>query len=134
MTPSLDFHVQCARIQNAIESHLGVEGDLIFDYATENNNIRLNLITINPRHNQSFLFHSVVGVDKVDALQKMLNYVEHYRDSENSYTIQWTAKGSRELHTSYFRAKSIYDALDKLYFGRDQNSITVYSVVMNPIT
>jgi carbamoylphosphate synthase large subunit len=133
MSPSVDFHVECARIQNAIESRLAVEGDLVFDFLTENSNVKLNLITVNSRHNQSFLFHSVVGIDKIDALKKMLAYVESYRESENSYTIQWTARNNRELHTSYFRAKSIYEALDKLYYGREVNSITVYSVVMNPI-
>ncbi len=134
MIQSFDYHVECARIQNAIESHLTVEGDLVFDYTNQNNNVKLNLITVNSRHNQSFLFHSVIGIDKVDALKKMLDYVENYRDSDSSYTIQWTVRNSRELHTSYFRAKSIYEALDKLYYGREVNSITVYSVVMNPIT
>jgi len=48
--------------------------------------------------------------------------------------VQWSAKGEHELNTSYFRAKNILDALDKLFFDRDPNSITVFSVIMNPIT
>ena len=27
----------------------------------------------------------------------------------------------------------VYDALDKLYYGRDMNVITVFSVVLNPV-
>jgi len=28
----------------------------------------------------------------------------------------------------------MYEALDKLYFGRDMNTITVFSVVLNPVS
>ncbi|MFN3342065.1 MAG: hypothetical protein ACK40M_05165, partial [Flavobacteriales bacterium] len=89
---------------------------------------------VNPRHRQSFLFHTVDGYDKVDALRKMLDYVRNYKERESSYTIQWSLRGETELHTSYFRAKNIFDALDKLTYGRDLNSIIVYSVVLNPIS
>jgi len=46
--------------------------------------------------------------------------------------LQWSARGDRELQTSYFRAHNVYEALDKLYFSRDLNTITVFSVVLNP--
>ena len=64
----------------------------------------------------------------------MLTYVQSYKEKENSYTIQWVAKGDTELHTSYFKAGNILDALQKLYYGRDMNTITVFSVVLNPIS
>ena len=134
MSNSADFHVACAQAQQQIEEHLGMRGSLVFDFASEGSNTKLNLITVNPRHNQSFLFHSVVGVDKLDALQKMLVYVRESYLVDGSYTIQWRAKGDQELHTSYFRAKNMYDALDKLYYNRDINTITVYSLVLNPVT
>ncbi|UII29786.1 hypothetical protein LVD17_15915 [Fulvivirga ulvae] len=134
MDTSSDIHVEAARIQKEIKSHLGLRSsDLIFEYNNAEGKVKLDLITINPRHNQSFLFHSVMGFDKVDALNKMLDYVEHYKEKESSYTIQWIAKGNKELNTSYFRASSVYDALDKLYYGRDSNTITVFSVVLNPV-
>jgi hypothetical protein len=96
--------------------------------------VKLDLITINPRHSQSFLFHSEKAADKVDALRKMLDYVKNYKEKENSYTIQWVARGEHELHTSYFRAGNILEALEKLYYGRDRNTITVFSVVLNPVS
>ena len=43
-------------------------------------------------------------------------------------------KGDTELHTSYFKASNILNALQKLYYGRDMNTITVFSVVLNPIS
>jgi hypothetical protein len=130
-----DQHVEAARIQKEIKSYLGLRSNaLIFEYGTlDQNKVKLDLITINPRHNQSFLFHSVTGYDKVDALHKMLDYVQNYREKESSYTIQWIANDDKELNTSYFRASNIYDALDKLYYGRDMNQITVFSVVLNPV-
>lgn len=129
------LHVECAKLQNEIEDYLALKGSsLIFEYREFEGKIRLDLITINPRHNQSFLFHTVVGHDKVDSLKKMMDYISTYKEKESSYTIQWIVKGNKELNTSYFRAKNMYDALDKLYYGRDMNQITVFSVVLNPVS
>jgi hypothetical protein len=130
-----EMHVEAARIQEEIKSHLGLRpADLVFEYSSLDGKVKLDLITINPRHSQSFLFHSETGVDKLDALRKMLNYVQNYKEKENSYTIQWVAKGVKELHTSYFRAPNVMDALQKLYYGRDMNTLTVFSVVLNPVS
>ncbi|MEP2772849.1 MAG: hypothetical protein ABJH05_11920 [Fulvivirga sp.] len=134
MDTANDVHVEAARIQKEIKSYLGLRSNaLIFEYANVEGKVKLDLITINPRHNQSFLYHSVKGFDKVDALNKMMDYVQNDKEKESSYTIQWIAKGDKELHTSYFRASNAYDALDKLYYGRDMNTITVFSVVLNPV-
>ena len=136
MTETLSvMHVEAARIQQEIKDYLGLRtSDLVFEYSQVDGKVKLDLITINPRHNQAFLFHSEHGSDKVDALKKMLNYVQKYKEKENSYTIQWVAKGDTELHTSYFKASNILNALQKLYYGRDMNTITVFSVVLNPIS
>ena len=128
-----DVHVESVRIQQQIERHLGISpGGLLFEYRQLDGLTRLDLITVNPRHQQSFLLRYETGYDKLDALRKMLTYVQRYRDTESSYTIQWRALGDKELQTSYFRAHNAYEALDKLYFGRDLNTITVFSVVLNP--
>ncbi len=131
----MDTHVEASRLQQAVIDYLGLRtSDLMFEYTLVDGKIKLDLITINPRHNQSFLFHSERGTDKVDALRKLQHYVKEYKEKENSYTIQWVATGERELHTSYFRASNILDALEKLYYGRDRNTMTVFSVVLNPIS
>ena len=129
------MHVEAARIQQEVKNYLGLRtSDLVFEYSAQDGKIKLDLITINPRHNQAFLFHSETGTDKLDALRKMLDYVQNYKEKENSYTIQWVAKTDKELHTSYFKASNIMDALQKLYYGRDMNTITVFSVVLNPVS
>jgi hypothetical protein len=136
MTETLsEMHVEAARIQQEINEYLGLRSsDLVFEYTTAEGKVKLDLITINPRHDQAFLFHSETGRDKVEVLKKMLTYVQSYKEKENSYTIQWVVKGGKELHTSYFKAANIMDALQKLYYGRDMNTITVFSVVLNPIS
>ena len=129
------MHVEAARIQQEIKDYLGLRtSDLVFEYSLQDGKVKLDLITINPRHNQAFLFHNESGADKVDSLRKMLTYVQNYKEKENSYTIQWVVKNDTELHTSYFKASNILNALQKLYYGRDMNTITVFSVVLNPIS
>lgn len=133
---SADRHnLEISKIQKEIEKYLSLGStSIIFDYQPAGTGTRLDVITINPRHNQSFLFHSVEGYNKIDALNSMLEYVKDYREKKNSYTIQWSVKGQNELHTSYFRAKDIPEAIDKLHYGRDPNGITIFSVVLNPLS
>ncbi|MDB5269329.1 MAG: hypothetical protein JWP58_2369 [Hymenobacter sp.] len=122
-----------ARLERDIRQYLGLEpAQLQFEFREMEGQTRLDLITVNPRHQQSFLFRYETGRDQVECLEKMLDYVKRFRDTESSYTVQWSARDDKELHTSYFRAHSVYEALDKLYFGRDLNTITVFSVVLNP--
>ncbi len=129
-----DIHVESAKIQNEIKNFLGLRSDeLMFEYVSAHGKTKLNLITINPRHNQSFLFKTITGFDKTDVLYKMLDYVRTHKEKESSFTIQWMIKGMNELQTSYFRAKNMYDVMDKLYYGRDINNITVFSIDLNPV-
>ncbi|HEX8505283.1 MAG TPA: hypothetical protein VF630_07945 [Hymenobacter sp.] len=124
---------EAARLQREIQQYLGLTPEqLQFEFREVEGQTRLDLITVNPRHQQSFLFRYETGRDEAECLQKMLDYVKRLRDTESSYTLQWRARGDRELQTSYFRAHNAYEALDKLYFGRDLNTITVFSVVLNP--
>lgn len=135
METSADIHIESARVQKEITNYLGLNSsELVFEFGSQDGKTKLDLITINPRHNQSFLFHSETGYDKLEALKKMMDYVKNYRDRESSYTIQWMTKDDKQLHTSYFRASNILDSLDKLYYGRDRNTITVFSVVLNPVS
>ena len=135
METSADIHVESAKVQKEIKNYLGLNSsELVFEFGSQDGKVKLDLITINPRHNQSFLFHSEMGYDKLEALKKMKDYVQNFRDRESSYTIQWMTKDDKQLHTSYFRASNILDSLDKLYYGRDRNTITVFSVVLNPVS
>ena len=131
-----DRNLEIARLQKEISDHIGIGPDsLVFDYEESEGGklTQLHLITVNPRHNQSFLFHATAGADKLEALRQMLEYVRTYKERTSSYTVQWSARGDNVLNTSYFRAKNVLEALDKLFYDRDPNSITVFSVILNPI-
>ncbi len=128
-------HVEIARLQAEIAAYMGMSQDhLIFSFKQKDNVIKLDLITINPKHDQSFLFHSTRAVDKVEALKKMLDYIQIHHKNEDTYTIQWVKIGDVQLHTSFFRAKNIYEVLDKFYYERDLNSYRIYNVGLNPIS
>ncbi len=130
-----DKNIEAAKLQREIEQYIGLgPNSLIYNFDESEGKITLHLVTVNPRHNQSFLFHSEEGYDKLDCMKKMLKYVKSYKDKESSFTIQWKMTGYNTLQTSYFSAKNIQGALDKLSYDRDPNSITVFSVIMNPIT
>jgi hypothetical protein len=132
---TLDKNIEIANLQGEIGKYIGLgQNSLIFNFEEGARSVILRLITANSRHNQSFLFHTVEGSSKIEALKEMLEYVKNYKEAESSYTIQWSLKGENLLHTSYFRAKNILSAMDKLYFERDPNSITVFSVMLNPIS
>ena len=132
---TLDKNVEIANLQAEIGTYIGLgQNSLIFNFEDRGSSVLLRLITANPRHNKSFLFHTCEATSQVEALRIMLEYVKNYKEAESSYTIQWSIKGENSLHTSYFRAKNILGALDKLYFERDPNSITVFSVMLNPIS
>ena len=130
-----DKNLEIARLQKEIGAFIGLGADsLVYNFEETAGGVKLFLITLNPRHNQSFLFHQTEGSDKLDALRVMLEYVETYKERTSSYTIQWSVRGESGLQTSYFRAKNIMEALDKLFFDRDPNGITVFSVMLNPMT
>lgn len=130
-----DRNLEIARAQKEIGAYIGIgTDDLVFNYEETDEGTSLHVITINPRHNQSFLFHATLGTDKLDALHAMLDYVRNFKERTSRYTIQWSARGDNALQTSYFRARNIMEALDKLFYDRDPNSITVFSVMLNPIS
>ena len=130
-----DNHVEIAKLQNEISKYLGLDPNHVVYHFSEKEGIsKLALVTINPKHEQSFLYHSTKGIDKVDALKKMLEYVLKHRKNENSYTLQWIKDGDTELHTSYFRGNNLYEVLDKFYYGRDIASCKVFSIYLNPVS
>ncbi|MEZ4798460.1 MAG: hypothetical protein R2809_01535 [Flavobacteriales bacterium] len=132
---TVDKNIEIANLQAEIGTYIGMgPNSLVFNFDEGEGQVVLRLITANPRHNQSFLFHTTIGSSKTETLRDMLEYVKNYKEADSSYTIQWSLKGENTLHTSYFRAKNILSALDKLYFERDPNSITVFSVMLNPIS
>jgi hypothetical protein len=42
--------------------------------------------------------------------------------------------GDNKLHTSYFRAKNMYEALDKFFYERDMAHYKIFSISLNPVS
>jgi hypothetical protein len=121
-------------LQTEIADMLGMDTEhLRFEYEGNEQEGILKLVTINPRHKQSFLFHELQGFGELDATHKMVDYVRSHRQSKNSYTIQWALREDSELHTSYFRGKHVYEVLDKFYYGKDITTTIIFSISLNPI-
>lgn len=130
-----DQHVEIARLQGDIAGLLGIpQENIVFNFKQRNETVRLDMVTINPKHEQSFLFHSTDGTDKADALRKMVEYIQDHYHHENSMTIQWMKVGENKLYTSYFRAINMYEALDKFYYERDLNQYKIFSISLNPVS
>jgi hypothetical protein len=129
-----DINVDIARLQKEISEKLGLQSDqVVFDFSQNEGVTKLDLITISARHDQSFLYHTTRAIDKKEALGKMLEYIAIKNTSGNTYTLQWIMAGEAELHTSYFRARNMYEALDKFYYNREMNSFNIFSITLNPV-
>jgi hypothetical protein len=127
--------LEIIRIEESVRGYFDyVDHALVFELHCEEKVCELALFTENPRHNQRFLFHKSRGTSAVQAYREMLDYIREHRHAEQSFTIQWRASGETELHTSYFSAHHVVHALDKFFEGRDLHTITVYSVMLNPLS
>ena len=61
---------ESARLQREIEQHLGLDSaQARFEFRQLEGQLRLDLVTVNPRHQQSFLFRYETGRDEVECLQ-----------------------------------------------------------------
>jgi hypothetical protein len=107
-----DQNVETARYQKDIATRLGLDPqNLIFNYKQKNETVRLDLVTVNPKHDQSFLFHTVTGTDKIDALKKMLDYIESHYHNESSLTHRICMKPWISFTTAATLASIKYSAL-----------------------
>ena len=121
--------------QKKIVQSIGLQLKLVrFHFTEKDGHIQLTVFTKNPHHKQEFIYHTVTGLHKKDALQKMLAYAIGKNRGENSYTIQWRKTGDTELHTSYFSGKNIYVVLDKFFSGKNMNNYIVFTVGLNPVS
>ena len=132
MSATLQEEMQGLRAE--IARYLSIDLSLLtFELSQEGEKHVLRLVTTNLRHQQSFLYHTVDGFGELDTLHKMLGYIKAKRPEKSTYTIQWSLREEKELHTSYFRGKDLYEVLDKFYYGKDINATLIFSVSLNPI-
>lgn len=115
---------------NGVSSHFDYHVNLMSDDQT----IKLNLLTYNERHNEYMLFHTVYGQSSIDCLKKLLHYIEEGRPAaSNSYTISWNKKGETETYRSYFIASSEEEAIRKFLHEKDPEDYD-FSCTLNPVS
>lgn len=88
--------------------------------------------TYNHQNRETFLLTKQVGFTYVEALERILQYVESNQKTYDSYTVIWTRKGRPERTTSYFYAEDVTDVINKFFEGKDKNLYRVYEIRMNP--
>jgi hypothetical protein len=130
---NLDQQTEKQRLEQTVIAYFAPQPPE-FKYDRVGGVVTLSLMTSNPRHSQRFLFHQCQGANEVQALEEMLSYIREHRALEPTYTVQWRAFGEQELHTSYFSAPNVLMALDKFFYGRDVHAVTVFSVMLNPLS
>lgn len=113
---------------NGVTCHFRYEDD------KEDGDVFLCVYTFNKDTNTSFLFHKVKGASLTTALTKALNYLKEVMPEENNYTVKWRKEGEEEERESYFRGSDIEEVVNKFYFGKDRETITVTDVNLNPIS
>ena len=120
------------RIEDEIKRYFGSHQIELIEKKLEGI-IEIALNTKSAHQGVKFLFHKSRGEYRQQALETLLNYIREHKEKEYIYSVQGRAINDKELHTSYFSALNIQAALDKIFFGRDLHSITVFSVSLNPI-
>ncbi len=129
------LHQEIERKKSEIVSILKLNSDFLqFEFSDENEKTVLKLLTMNPRHQQTFLLHTTEGFGALDALNSMVDYVKTLEQTKHTFTVQWSKNGDDELHTSYFRGKNLYEVLDKFYYGKEVSDTIIFSISLNPLS
>ncbi len=116
---------------NGVSCHFDYHVNLI----SEDETIKLNLLTYNERHDEYMLMHTTKGTSSLECLAKMLEYVKsnHQVGRLDSYTVRWKREGQDQVHYSHFRAPSEEFALKKFLHEKNPGDYEIISVEGNPV-
>lgn len=116
---------------NGVSCHFDYHVNLISDEET----VKLNLLTYNPKHDEYMLLHTTKATSSLACLEKMLAYIQsmHHAQTNYSFTINWSKKGSDENHVSYFMGTSKEDAEAKFLHEKNKEDYD-YEILQNPIS
>lgn len=118
------------RQDNGVSCHFDYHVNLLSDDET----IKLNLLTYNKRHDEYMLLHSIKGKSSIDCLIKMKNYLDQlHTEREYSFSVSWKKKGEDQKHVSYFVAASREEAEAKFLHEKNPDDYE-YSIQINPVS
>jgi hypothetical protein len=101
-----------------------------FEYdEVEDGRKNIKLITLNRKTGATFLLTESTKNNEIDALIDIHDFLT-VNDFAHTFTIKWYTKGvpSDRPNTSKFTGRTMYEALDKFYFGKNRNSLIIYSI------
>lgn len=101
-----------------------------FEYhENEDGTINVKLITLNRKTGATFLLTESTKNNTNEALIDIHGFLT-VNDVAHTFTIKWYTKGvpSDRPNTSKFTGRTMYEALDKFYFGKNRNSLVIYSI------
>ena len=107
---------------------------LYFDYEDGEEDCTLSLVTISKVHGQRFLFHRIKSHSRNNCLYEMRRYIQsNYKKNMEHYEINWRMRGG-ESQKSWFYGRSFLDVIDKFFYMKDPDEISVYEIKMMPIS
>jgi hypothetical protein len=101
-----------------------------FEYHEDDNGtINVKLITLNRKTGATFLLTESTKTTANEALIAIHEFLT-LKNLAHIFTIKWYTKGvpSDRPNTSKFTGRTMYEALDKFYFGKNRNSLIIYSI------
>ena len=105
--------------------------------------LELELVTFNPQHTNHFLLHKITRpLEDVapgeghycQILRQMLDFVKNKQQDIYVYVVNWKYKAGsqKESTTSYFYGRNVEEVLEKLHYGKNPDSLIIYSITMRP--
>lgn len=118
------------RKDNGVSCHFDYHINLL----SEDETIKLNVLTYNEKHNEYMLMHTTKGGSSLICLNKMLKYIESVQQSNRNYsfTISWKKKNDEKLYVSYFWGNSEEDVIKKFLHEKNPENY-VYKIIQNPV-
>ena len=103
----------------------------------EEGGITLELYTYNPIHTDTHYLHTTKGLNPVDCLNQMVNYLDEYslyKKEKNSYTLTWRKKDDDKNveNVSYYYLPSEEVVRKKFLTSKDVSEYIIISVKLNP--
>ena len=138
---SYDKKLQQIRLQHQIVGILKNDNGVSchFDYhinmMSDDETIKLNLLTYNPAHENYMLLHSTSGKSSIHCLERMQTYLSEFYNPKflYSFTIEWKKKDDPLKHISYFRAIDESEARAKFLHEKEELEYE-YTILRNPIS
>ncbi len=118
------------REDNGVSCHFDYHVNLLSD----NETVKLNVLTYNQRHNEYMLLHTVTGTSSIDCLGKTKSYlISKSTDVEEySYSVKWKKAGDAKEYTSYFVGSSQEEVELKFLHEKNIEEYS-YEIIQNPV-